>query len=89
MVREVNGTEVKPEEVLSDHPYVYSKDDKVLTFERGGEQVMMKFTKETRKDQEEPQKAGIKAKLKEGMEKSKAMESKPKEIKKEKEAAIE
>lgn len=88
MVQDVNGSEVKPEEILSDHAYMYSKAEKVLTFEKDGEQVTMKFTKEVKKALEEPKKEGIKAKLKEGIDKSKAQDSKPKTPKKEKEEVI-
>lgn len=86
MVRDVNGAEVRPDEILSDHAYVYSKDEKVLTFEKDGEQVTMKFTKEVKKP--EPKKEGVKAKLKAGIEKSKALDSKPKAPVKNKEAVL-
>lgn len=65
MVREVNGSEVRPEEVLSDHAYVYNKEQKVLCFEKDGETVNMRFTKESKA------KESIKDKLLEGSKKSK------------------
>lgn len=88
MVRDVNGSEVNPDEVLSDHAYVYSKEEKALTFEKDGETITMKFTKEAKKQLEEPKKEGIKAKLKAGIEKSKEMDTKPKVPKKEQEVSL-
>lgn len=87
MVRDVNGSEVKPEEILSDHAYVYSKEEKVLTFEKDGETIVMNFTKEAKK--EVPKKEGIKAKLKEGIEKSKAQDASIRVPKKSREMSLE
>jgi len=87
MVQDVNGSEVRPDEILSDHAYVYSKDEKVLTFEKDGEKISMKFTKEN-KVMDEPKKEGVKAKLKEGMDKSNALKEKPKTVHKQKDISI-
>ena len=71
MITEINNNEVRPDEVLSDHAYHYSKDERMLTYEKDGKTVKMQFSE---KDKVEvPKKEGIKAKLKEGEKKAKAL----------------
>lgn len=44
MIGEINTNEVMPDDVLSGHPMFYSKDEKVLFFEKNGEKINMLFT---------------------------------------------
>ena len=68
MVKSINGEVLSKSDVLSDHAYVYSKEERTLFFEKDGDKVMMQFTNEKK----EPEKArGIKDKLKEATKKSK------------------
>ena len=55
MVKDVNMDYVSKDEVLSDHAYMYSREDKCLFFEKDGQKHMMKF--------EDRAKKGIKDKL--------------------------
>jgi len=66
MVKSINGEVLTPTDVLSDHPYVYSKEERCLFFEKDGEQVKMQFTKQTKEKTR-----GVKDRLKEAAKKSK------------------
>ena len=44
MIGDINTNEVMPDDVLSGHPMFYSKDEKVLYFEKNGEKINMHFT---------------------------------------------
>ncbi len=68
MVKSINGEVLNPTDVLSDHPYVYSKEERCLFFEKDGEQVKMQFTRDTKKEERTK---NIKSKLKEATKKSK------------------
>ena len=68
MVKSINGEVLTPTDVLSDHPYVYSKDERCLFFEKDGEQVKMQFTKQTKTKEKS---RGVKDRLKEATQKSK------------------
>lgn len=80
MVREINETEVRPEEVLSDHIYVYAREEKELSFEKDGEKQMMLVTKKEKDAEKEPLKKGIKDKLKESTQKVKEQALKQKDV---------
>ncbi len=69
MIQEINLNEVHPDEVLADHPFFYSKEEKMLYFEKDGEKINMLFTN---KEQKEKPKESIKDKLNKAKEKSKA-----------------
>ncbi len=70
MVKSINSEVVSKTDVLSDHPYVYSKDERSLFFEKDGEKVKMQFTKEKKE-----QTRGVKDRLKEATKKSKEQAS--------------
>ena len=58
-----------PDEVLADHPIHYSKDEKMLFFEKDGERVNMLFTG---KEEKTKAKESIRDKLNKGKLKSEA-----------------
>ncbi len=73
MIRDINASEVHPDEVLADHPIHYSKDEKILFFEKDGERVNMLFTG---KEDKAKAKESIRDKLNRGKLKSEATKTK-------------
>ena len=87
MITEINNNEVMPDEVLSDHAYHYSNDEKMLTYEKDGKSIEMQFSSKSMA--KEPKREGIRAKLKESEKKAKAIkETSSKTHTKKKEACL-
>ncbi|MBP5309720.1 MAG: hypothetical protein J6Z05_03755 [Lachnospiraceae bacterium] len=47
MVKSINSEVLSKSDVLSDHAYIYSKDSRSLFFEKDGNKIQMKFTKQS------------------------------------------
>jgi len=77
MIKEINLSEVNPDEVLADHPIFYSKDEKMLYFDKDGEKVNMLFTSKAPK---EKQREGIRDKLSKAKEKSEATKTNSRDL---------
>lgn len=80
MVQEVNATSVEEKDILSDHPYVYDRESKELSYIKDGEKVVIDLEANRLKKEKEPR--GISQMLKAGEEKVKEVtektEKKPK-----------